>query len=557
MSNSEIAEIIELTGKLLDLHDQDEMRSKTYLGMIFSLERLEENLSELNVEALQKIRGIGKLMSANILEIVKTGTLKELQDLISVTPEGVFEMFKVKGIGVKKIKLLWKEIGIDNLNDLKIACENGKIAGIKGFGEKTQAAILESLQFLQEQEGKLRMNTAEELSKLIIENIRQEYPEAEEAGQVVRKCQEVDILSFLVKKDGFGGIKLTSELFKQDLQASSPNVWRGFYGEFKINIEIEKSSTKDWVSKKIIKNSSENHLKLINDSGDSLLKTISNQTFQSEEEAYKAFGCNFIIPEMREGINEIEWSKSNDIEDLISWDKLKGTVHNHSKYSDGNHTLQQMADFCKNLGLEYFGIADHSQTAQYASGIWPETVIKQQLEIDQLNANYQGFEILKGIESDILTNGDLDYETDILKTFDYIVASVHSVLNMDKEKATQRLIRAIENPYTSILGHLSGRLLLSRKGYPLDYPKIIDACAANKVVMELNASPYRLDIDWKWINLCLEKGVWISINPDAHEMNGIYDMKYGVAVARKAGLLASQTLNAQSLEVVKKVFLKK
>ncbi|MBK9932670.1 MAG: DNA polymerase/3'-5' exonuclease PolX [Cytophagaceae bacterium] len=557
MSNSEIAEIIELTGKLLDLHDQDEMRSKTYLGMIFSLERLEENLSELNVEELQKIRGIGKLMSANILEIVKTGTLKELQDLISVTPEGVFEMFKVKGIGVKKIKLLWKEIGIDNLNDLKIACENGKIAGIKGFGEKTQAAILESLQFLQEQEGKLRMNTAEELSKLIIENIRQEYPEAEEAGQVVRKCQEVDILSFLVKKDGFGGIKLTSEIFKQDLQASSPNVWRGFYGEFKINIEIEKSSTKDWVSKKIIKNSSENHLKLINDSGDSLLKNISNQTFQSEEEAYKAFGCNFIIPEMREGINEIEWSKNNDIEDLISWDKLKGTVHNHSKYSDGNHTLQQMADFCKDLGLEYFGIADHSQTAQYASGLWPETVIKQQLEIDQLNANYEGFEILKGIESDILTNGDLDYETDILKTFDYIVASVHSVLNMDKEKATQRLIRAIENPYTSILGHLSGRLLLSRKGYPLDYPKIIDACAANKVVMELNASPYRLDIDWKWINLCLEKGVWISINPDAHEMNGIYDMKYGVAVARKAGLLASQTLNAQSLEAVKKVFLKK
>lgn len=245
--------------------------------------------------------------------------------------------------------------------------------------------------------------------------------------------------------------------------------------------------------------------------------------------------------------------KNNDIEDLISWDKLKGTVHNHSKYSDGNHTLQQMADFCKDLGLEYFGIADHSQTAQYASGLWPETVIKQQLEIDQLNANYEGFEILKGIESDILTNGDLDYETDILKTFDYIVASVHSVLNMDKEKATQRLIRAIENPYTSILGHLSGRLLLSRKGYPLDYPKIIDACAANKVVMELNASPYRLDIDWKWINLCLEKGVWISINPDAHEMNGIYDMKYGVAVARKAGLLASQTLNAQSLEAVKSI----
>ncbi|MCA0363172.1 MAG: PHP domain-containing protein [Bacteroidetes bacterium] len=556
MSNSEIAEIIELTGKLLDLHDRDEMRAKTYLGLIFTLERIEENLFELSHEALQKIRGIGKLMATNIREIVDTGTLKELQELLEMTPEGVFEMFKVKGIGVKKIKFLWKEIGIDNLNDLKIACENGKIAQLKGFGEKTQTAILESLQFLQEQEGKLRMNKAEELSEIILSTLKSIYPEVEAAGQVVRKCQEVDTLSFLVKKDGFGGIKPPTDLFIQDLQASSPNVWRGYFGEFKINVEIEKAGTKDWIFKKLIKNSSENHLKLINPNGDSLLKIISGNFFQSEEEAYQAFGCNFIIPEMREGLNEFEWSNLNRVEDLITWEKLRGTIHNHSKYSDGNHSLQQMADFCKSLGFEYFGIADHSQTAQYASGLRPEIVLKQHSEIDQLNAQYQNFTILKGIESDILPNGELDYESEILKTFDYIVASVHSVLNMDKEKATQRLIKAIENPYTSVLGHLSGRLLLSRKGYPLDYPKIIDACAANKVVMELNASPYRLDIDWRWIDRCLEKGVWISINPDAHEMKGIYDMKYGVSVARKAGLLAQNTLNAQPLEKVKQVFSK-
>lgn len=556
MSNSDISEIIELTGKLLDLHDQDEMRSKTYLSSAFNLERLEEVLCEQSETELSKIRGVGKLIASNILEICKTGTLVELNTLIEKTPEGIFGMFKVKGLGVKKIKYLWKELGLDNINDLRIACENGKIAGIKGFGEKTQESILESLKFIQEQEGKLRMNSAEVLSAEILDLLKEQYPEVYEVGQVPRKCQVLDELNFMVIKDGFGGIKLNETFFNQDLKQSSPSIWRGCYKENKVLVQVHKVSQKEIVSKKIILNSHEEHLKYRNKEGITLLQYLSGRNFIDETEAYNTFGVPYIIPEMREGKNEFQWAEVNSIQDLVSYDNLTGTIHNHSTYSDGRHTLSQMANYCCELGFQYFGIADHSQSSQYASGLWPETVLKQHIEIDKLNAGFEKFKILKGIESDILSNGNLDYENEVLKTFDYIVASVHSVLNMDKEKATTRLIKAIENPYTSVLGHLSGRLLLSRKGYPLDYYKVIDACAANSVVMELNASPYRLDIDWQWISYCLEKGVWLSINPDAHEMEGILDMKYGVSVARKAGLLKQNTLNAQPVEVVQKVLKK-
>jgi DNA polymerase (family 10) len=557
MTNSDIADIIQLTGKLLDLHDVDEMRAKAYIASVFTIERLDNPIAEMSQKDLLQIRGFGKLLSANIEEIVNTGQLGELQNLINITPEGIFDIFKVKGLGVKKIKTLWKDLGIDNVNDLKIACENNKIAETKGFGQKTQDAILDSLAFIQAQQGKLRMDKGAFLSKEILLQIKHLYPEAYEVGQVIRKSETVDLLQFMVVKDGFGGLKFDETTFNQEIKRSSPSAWRGFYKDFLVPIEIEKVSQKDFVNKQLIKNADENHLKFQNKEGVTLLSHLSRTPYSSEVEAYKTFGYNYIVPEMREGINEFEWIEKHKNEELVTWDALKGTVHNHSTYSDGKHTLKEMADYCQSLGFEYFGIADHSQTASYASGLWPETVKKQHKEIDFLNAQYQNFRILKGIESDILINGSLDYENDVLASFDYIVASVHAVLNMDIERATQRLLKAIENPYTNILGHLSGRLLLSRKGYPLDYKMIIDACADNKVVMELNASPYRLDIDWRWIDYCLSKDVMISINPDAHEMKGLHDMHYGVEVARKGGLPTEMTLNCLSTTEILKVFSKK
>lgn len=556
MSNSEIADIIELTGKLLDLHDKDEMRSKTYLSSVFTLERLEMDLSMISTAEISAIRGFGKLMTKNIEEILQTGTLHELTDLVAQTPEGIFDIFKVKGLGVKKIKVLWNELGLDNINDLKIACENGKIALQKGFGQKTQDSILESLAFMQAQQGKLRMDKALFLSQEILDTLKSAYQGVEEVGQVIRATQIVDLLQFIVPKDGFGSLKL-SEPFNIDVKESSPNIWRGTYNNNQIKIEVEKVATKDLVWKRLLRNSADGHLKLKNNKGEYLLQYVQNSYLSSESEIYEAFGSSYIIPEMREGLNELDWIKTNKNEQMVAWEYLKGTLHNHSTYSDGKNTLKQMADYAKEIGLTYFGIADHSQTATYASGLKPETVMKQHEEINLLNEDYTDFKIIKGIESDILPNGDLDYESDVLASFDYVVASIHSVLNMDIDKATQRLIKAIENPYTSILGHLSGRLLLSRVGYPLHYQKIIDACAANKVVMELNASPYRLDIDWKYIEACINKGVMISINPDAHTMHGLLDMNYGVKVARKVGLSIEMTLNCKSYKELMEVFNKK
>lgn len=557
MSNSDISEIIDLTSKLLDLHDKDEMRSKAYQSAIFTIDRLESPLAKMAPNEVLTLRGIGKLMNSNIDEIIKTGSLAELNELIDITPVGLFEVFKVKGLGVKKIKLLWKELGIDTIPALKAACVNGTLASTKGFGEKSQESILESLVFLQAQKGKMRMNTAKDLSNHILEILQSHYEEVYEVGQVVRNMEVVDLIQFAVIKDGFGGIKINDEAFVQNIKDSSPGTWLGNYGSYDIKIEINKISSKDKLNKILILNANEEHFKFQNTQGISFLNHLQSKVFDSEKAAYEVFGYKYIVPEMREGKGEFEWSLKHEVDELVTWNSLKGTLHNHSTYSDGSHTLSEMANAAKDLGLQYFGIADHSQTAQYASGLLPETVLKQHLEIDALNANFNNFKILKGIESDILLNGDLDYEKDILASFDYVVASVHSVLTMDIEKATNRLLKAIENPYTSILGHLSGRLLLSRNGYPLHYQRIIDACAANKVVVEINASPYRLDIDWRWIATCLEKGVMLSINPDAHETTGLLDMHYGVANARKGGLTSEMTLNCKSTEELMKIFSKK
>jgi DNA polymerase (family 10) len=556
MSNKEISDIIELTSKLMMLHGEDESRAKVYGAMAFNLDRLEEDLKGMSEIELLKIRGVGNTMAKNIQQILNIGSTSELDSLISKTPEGVLEMFKVKGIGVMKIKTLWQELGIDNLNDLQIACESGKIAETKGFGVKTQDKILESLLFLRQQAGKLRINQGFELSKEILNELVSIYSRVEEVGDIPRKLETVEIISFLV----VGGMDAKSklpEVFQEDYKQSSAYIWRGLYGENHVLIEVQFVEEKLFAREKLIANSSEKHLAVkLGDNASNFYHFVNTNIFDTTEGYYTGFGSKYIMPEMREGLSEFEWIKEHSNNDLISWDSLKGSLHNHSKYSDGKNSLKEMAEACRELGLDYFGIADHSQTATYAGGLPAGKVVQQQTEIDLLNAEMAPFKILKGIESDILGDGGLDYENDILATFDYVVASVHANLDMTIAKATDRLLKAIENPYTTILGHPTGRLLLSRKGYPLDFEKIIDACAANKVVMEINASPYRLDIDWRWIPYCLEKGVMLSINPDAHKVEGFLDMHFGIAVARKAGLTKDMTFNAMSLEKIEE-YLKK
>jgi DNA polymerase (family 10) len=454
---------------------------------------------------------------------------------------------------------LWNELGIDNLNDLQIACENGSISKVKGFGGKTQESILESLKFIQSQAGKLRMNKAAALAEVVAEELRNaaqnnSFDKVEISGQVRRKSETVDVLTFLAtyttKLPNF-----EAEGFIKDEKNSSPFVWRGKYLENKIDIELRYVLDSQLLSKQFIYTAHEDHLKYRNEKGVALYSVANSLTegmtqTEAEEKVYEKFGFPYIIPEMREGGFEFDWIQKNQNDDLVTWNSLKGILHNHSTYSDGQHSLEQMATYCKELGFEYLGIADHSQSATYASGLLITKVQQQHAEIEQLNKKLsvdRPFKILKGIESDILGDGSLDYPDEVLASFDYIVASVHSNLTMNQARATERLVRAIENPYTTILGHPTGRLLLSRQGYPIDYKEVIDCCAANGVVIEINASPYRLDLDWRWIQYALERNVMLSINPDAHEMQGYHDMHFGVAAARKGGLTKNMTFNALNL----------
>jgi DNA polymerase (family 10) len=282
------------------------------------------------------------------------------------------------------------------------------------------------------------------------------------------------------------------------------------------------------------------HLKLIGYGQEDSL------SFTSEEDFYKKKELPFIIPEQREGLNELEYNIID--QHFIEYGQLKGVLHNHTNYSDGLNTLKEMAEYAKSQNYQYLGVCDHSRSAGYARGLDEDRVFQQMHEIDELSAKMFPFKIFKGIESDILSDGSLDYSDDVLSKFDFIVASVHSNLTMSEDKANERLLKAIENPYTTILGHPTGRLLLMRSGYPIDHRRIIDACAANGVVIELNAHPYRLDIDWKWIQYAQTKGVKISINPDAHEKMGYHDMYFGTLAARKGGLLTKNTLNALNLQ---------
>ncbi len=562
MDNQYILDQLELAAKLLELHDQNEFKIRGFATAVFNLDKFSGDLTTIPLEELSKMFGVGKSIATKIDEIRTTGTCQELSDLLNNTPEGIVGMFSIKGIGPKKIKLIWKELNITDSHELLLACENGEVAKLKGFGDKIQATIIENIHFIQSKASKMRMDKGKKLAEEIEVFLKPKFEKVKIVGDILRNNEEVDLIQFVVVDDTISTFsdKINSINDLEINKNASPFIWRGTFTDVKVPIEIIYSNEADYPAKCFMYSADNSHLgKKVN--GKTLLQTAVNEHFVDDSEIYKKLNLPFILPEMREGVNEWDWAGKHKNEDLIQWSDLKGIVHNHSTYSDGVHTLEQMANHCKELGFEYFGIADHSKTATYAKGLPVERVEMQHREIDELNKIYAKeaapFKILKGIESDILGDGSLDYDNNVLATFDYIVASIHSNLKMTEEKAMSRLIPAIENQYTTILGHPTGRLLLERGGYPINHKKMIDACDANGVVIEINASPYRLDMDWRWIYYAMEKGVMLSINPDAHKMEGFQDMHYGMANARKGGLVKSMTFNALSLKEIEAFLNKK
>jgi DNA polymerase (family 10) len=555
MENKPIARTLRLLSQLMELHEANPFKIKSVANAAFKVDKLPFPIAGKKLDELEKIDGIGKSIAGKVAELLETGTMTELQDILDKTPAGVVEMMGIKGIGAKKVAIIWKELGIENTGELFYACNENRLIEAKGFGLKTQEEIRKAIEFRMASNGKFLFAQVEKEANELMDEVKAIFPDALKhfAGEF-RRLNEI-ITEIVIVVGSLNQDVAYEALANSTILCNVSKNKNHIQGELQngLLVDIVCVDKADYYYELFINTGTDDHVQAVFDR-----INVPVEQPESEELIYTKAGLSWMQPELREGTLFIEKAEKNELPTLINWHDLKGTLHNHSTWSDGVNSIEEMALYCRDtLKLKYLGMCDHSKSAFYAKGLSIERVLQQHEEIDSLNKKLDGFHIFKGIESDILYDGSLDYPEEILQKFDFIVASVHSILKMDEEKATSRLITAIENPYTTILGHPTGRLLLSRGGYPINYKKVIDACAANNVVIEINANPLRLDLDWRWHQYALEKGVMLSINPDAHRIEGFSDMHYGILVARKGGLYKEMCMNAMSLAEITKAFAKK
>lgn len=541
--NYYIADQFSLLSKLMDIHGENSFKSKTYSVAAFNIEKLTAQLSETPSEKIFDLKGIGESVGKKIIEILKEGHLKLLEDYVQKTPPGLIEMLSIKGLGPKKIATIWKEMEIESIGELLYACHENRLARFKGFGEKTQKNVEDSISFYLKSQGSHLYAEIESYAWSIDTVIKKAFPsqQFELSGNFRRQTEIIEKLEW-VTTASVNDLNIYFEKNSYQVEESLANS-ASYKGTENILLQFYSVPDNQLHEKLFETSCSEEFLETWN----KLVKK-GPEPHSSEQKIFSAAGLNFIPPYMRETAAVIEKAKEKDFSSIIQPSDIKGIIHNHSTWSDGSHTIEAMAQGCIDKGYEYLVISDHSKSAFYAKGLFEEQIQAQQLQIDELNNKLQPFKIFKSIECDILNDGSLDYPDKILATFDLVVASIHSNLKMSEEKAMMRLLNAISNPYTTILGHMTGRLLLSRPGYPVDYKKIIDACFKNNVTIEINANPRRLDMDWRWVEYALEKGVILSIDPDAHSVEEFEVCKYGVLVAQKAGLPKEKNLSSFSLK---------
>ena len=467
-----------------------------------------------------------------------------VEDLLKKTPHGVIEMLKIKGIGPKKISIIWKEMEIESIGELLYACHENRLLLFKGFGKKTQDNVIESIEFYEQQQGKYLFAQVENLgSKLtaFLQNIFSDI-KIDITGDFKRHTETISMLEFVIPSTTETIINSLGKLDEFVLLEQNEDHLLYHYDE-RIKVKLF-STVGELLSKKLFYTSGTEEFI------ESFTREFSKVNFEKvshDEDIFKELNIQYIPYFLRESSEIINHAKKFVIPDVIQPADIKGMIHCHSNWSDGSNTLQQLMEAAIDRNLEYLVISDHSKTAAYAKGLSEEKIKEQHILVDELNEKYKFFKIFKSIESDILNDGNLDYSNSFLSTFDLVIASVHSNLKMSEDKAMMRLLKAIENPYTTILGHMTGRLLLSRKGFPLDHKKIIDACAANHVVIELNAHPRRLDMRWQWMEYALKKNVLISIDPDAHSVDEFDNNRYGVLAAQKGMLTKENNLSSFSL----------
>ena len=583
ITKDQTADLLESIARLLELKGENLFKIRAYTHAARALETFTGDLSKMAAEGrLGEIPGIGKAIAEKIGEWVATGRLEYYEQLKAEFPPGLFELFELQGLGPKKIKALWEQLGVTSVAELQAACKDGRVEGLSGFGKKTADNILAAVEARARFAGRFRIGDIAGDAERMLGDLRElpEVLQASLAGSYRRRKEVVGDLDFIVATNHpeqvsrffvehamvenilANGATKSAVRFKSGIQADLrvvktaeyPFAINYFTGSKEHNIGLRsRALARGWTL-------NEYRLEAVaNVEGKKARKPAQPiPPIYEERDLYRALDLDYIEPELREDRGEFEAAENHALPDLIEVENLRGTFHNHTTASDGRSSLEEMADAAQELGLQYLGIADHSKSSFQAHGLDAGRLLAQVAEIRRLNAGFGGhFRLFAGTECDVLKDGSLDFPDEVLSELDYVVASVHAAFTLPEAEMTKRIIRAISNPHVTMLGHLTGRLLLSREAYQVDVPAVIEAAAATGTIIELNASPWRLDMDWRWWPLAKEKGVRCSINPDAHHTDQLQNLWHGVGAARKGWLTRRDVVNCLPLGKIEAVLAQK
>jgi DNA polymerase (family 10) len=557
MDNKDIARILHEMAALMELRQENRFKIRAYRNAARSMERLNEPAAKLNKSGrLREIPGVGSAIARDIEELLQTGKLKPYEKLKSGLPITLFELLRVPRLGPRQIRTLHEQLGISDLQDLEKACRENRLLTLKGFGPKTQQRILEGIESARRSRGRLRLNRARPLAVEMLEFLQRcgSVDRAEIAGSV-RRWREivnnVDLVASFRKPeealDDFSRLPFIASLMNRQkdritlrLQTLDVDARLVVVKPAQFQAALHYYTGSKQYNEKMFDFASKRGFKM---EADGIFRKGKAVAIKTEEELFELLECDFIPPELREDTGEIEAAFAHQLPALIEQRDLKGVFHVHSTWSDGQHTLEEMVAAAAQRGYEYVGISEHSKSAYYAHGLDEQRLAKLSVEIDRLQKKYKCIRILKGSEVDILPDGTLDYFDAVLRKLDFVVASVHSRFSMPEREMTQRICRALSNSHVDILGHATGRLLMRRKGYDVNLEEVLQTALRHRKCIEVNANPWRLDLEWKWIKRAKELGVKFAINPDAHYTYEFDNMMWGIANARKGWASASDVIN--------------
>lgn len=560
MDKSGVVQVLEEIALLLDIKGENPFKIKAYINAARAIELLEGDLEDYLEEIkLGSVKGVGKAIAEKLTELITTGRLEYYEELRQSIPDGLLDMLKIPGVGPKKVKVLYEKLGIKSIGELEYACIENRLLSLAGFGSKTQENILKGIAHMKTYKGRYLFGDVFREAMEVKDRLLAfpQLQECEVGGSLRRRkevVKDIDIVASTTEAaklmDYYTSLPFVQEVVSKGDTKSTVRLKTG------INMDLRVVDIKEFPYALNHFTGSKEHNTAVRHRAKAMgIKVNEYGLFKGEElipcsseaEIYRVLGLDYIPPELRENTGEIEAAEEGKLPDLITLEDIKGTFHMHTVYSDGTGGIEEMVEEAIRLGLHYIGITDHSRSAFYARGMNADEIKRQVEEIDALNEKYKNFRIFKGIESDILPDGSLDYEDEILELFDFVIASVHSSFKMEKNRMTERLVNSLKNKYTTMLAHPTGRILLARDEYEVDVNAVIDAAAEYDKVIEINADPHRLDLDWRHLKYAKDKGVRLSINPDAHNIHGLSNIGYGVGIARKGWLEKKDVINTMDI----------